>query len=139
MKARVKWIEGTRYLATSGTGHGVVMEASAADQSIGPSPMEMLLMGMGGCTTYDVVAILQKMRLAVDDVIVELDAERAESIPKTFTKIHCIFTVVGKDIPLAKAEEAVKLSGEKYCSASRMLEKTAEITFETRVAEQSPT
>jgi len=138
MKARVKWIEGTRYLGTSGTGHGVVMEASAADQSVGPSPMEMLLLGMGGCTTYDVVAILKKMRLPVEDVIVELEADRADSVPKTFTKIHCVFTVVGKNIPLAKAQEAVKLSGEKYCSASRMLEKTAEITFETKVLEQSP-
>lgn len=138
MKARVKWIEGTRYLGTSGTGHGVVMEASAADQSVGPSPMEMLLLGMGGCTTYDVVAILKKMRLPVEDVIVELEADRADSVPKTFTKIHCVFTVVGKNISLAKAQEAVKLSGEKYCSASRMLEKTAEITFETKVLEQSP-
>ncbi|NQW00949.1 MAG: OsmC family protein [Rhodospirillales bacterium] len=133
MKARVKWIEGTRYLGTSGSGHGVVMEASAADQSIGPSPMEMLLIGMGGCTTYDVVAILQKMRLDVDDVTVDLEAERADSIPKIFTKIHCIFTVYGTNIPLAKAEEAVRLSGEKYCSASRMLEKSAVITFETKV------
>ncbi len=136
MKARVKWIEGTRYLGTSGTGHGVVMEASAADQSVGASPMEMLLMGMGGCTTYDVVAILQKMRLDVDDVVVELEAERADDIPKVFTKIHCVFTVVGSNIPQEKAEEAVRLSGEKYCSASRMLEKTAEVTFETKVVER---
>lgn len=136
MKARVKWIEGTRYLGTSGTGHGVVMEASASDQSVGASPMEMLLMGMGGCTTYDVVAILQKMRLDVDDVVVELEAERANDIPKVFTKIHCVFTVVGSNIPQEKAEEAVRLSGEKYCSASRMLEKTAEVTFETKVVER---
>ncbi len=136
MEARVKWIEGTRYLSTSGSGHAVVMEASAAEQSVGPSPMEMLLMGMGGCTTYDVVAILQKMRLDVDDVIVELQAERAEDVPRTFTKIHCTFTVIGKNIPLEKAKEAVKLSGEKYCSASRMLEKSADISFETRVKER---
>ena len=135
MKARIKWIEGTRYLGTSGSGHGVLMEASAAEQNIAASPMEMLLMGMGGCTIYDVIAILQKMRLDVDDVSVELEAERADDIPRVFTKIHAIFTVFGKNIPLAKAEEAVRLSGEKYCSASRMLEKTAEITFETKVVE----
>ncbi len=137
MDARVKWIEGTRYLGTSGSGHAVVMEASAADQSVGPSPMEMMLIGMGGCTTYDVVAILKKMRLDVDDVTVDLHAERAESVPHVFTKIHAVFTVIGTNIPLAKAEEAVKLSGEKYCSASRMLEKTAEITFETQVREKN--
>ena len=135
MKARVKWIEGTRYLGTSGSGHGVVMEASATEENVGASPMEMMLMGMGGCTIYDVIGILQKMRLDVDDVSVELEAERADDIPRVFTKIHAVFTVFGKNIPLAKAEEAVRLSGEKYCSASRMLEKTAEITFETKVVE----
>ena len=135
MKARVKWIEGTRYLGTSGSGHGILMEASAAEQNIAASPMEMMLMGMGGCTIYDVIAILKKMRLDVDDVTVDLEAERADDIPRVFTKIHAVFTVYGKSIPQAKAEEAVKLSGEKYCSASRMLEKSAEITFETKVVE----
>lgn len=136
MKSRVKWIEDGRFLGTTESGHSVVIEGSAADKSIAPSPMELILLGMGGCASFDVVAILKKMRLDVDDVFVDLQAERADDIPRVFTKIHAIFTVIGRGIPQAKAEEAVRLSGEKYCSASRMLEKTADITFETIVVEK---
>ncbi|MDD9878077.1 MAG: OsmC family protein [Magnetovibrio sp.] len=140
MKARVKWVEAMRFIGGSGTGHGVIMDASATPEgetTLGPSPMEMLLLGMGGCTVYDVVAILQKMRQPVEDVIVELEAERADEPPKVFTKIHAQFTVVG-DVPLAKAEEAVSLSADKYCSASRMLAKTAEITHAVEVVAAQP-
>ncbi len=135
MKARVKWTEAMRFVGGSGSGHGVIMDASATpegDSTLGPSPMEMLLLGMGGCTVYDVVAILQKMRLPVDDVVVELQAERADEPPKVFTNIHASFTVTG-DVPLAKAEEAVSLSADKYCSASRMFAKTADITHDVTV------
>lgn len=135
MKVRVKWIEGDRFMGESASGHAIVMEASASESSIGPSPMEILLLGMGACASSDVVSILQKMRQNVDDVTIEMEAERADSIPRIFTKIHAVFTVIGKDVSLAKAEEAVKLSGEKYCSATRMLEKSADITFETKVVE----
>jgi len=135
MKARVKWVEAMRFVGGSGSGHGVIMDASATPEgetTLGPSPMEMLLLGMGGCTVYDVVAILQKMRLPVEDVICELEAERADEPPKVFVKIHAAFTVVG-EVPLNKAEEAVSLSADKYCSASRMLAETAEITHQVKV------
>lgn len=135
MKARVKWAKAMRFIGGSGSGHGVIMDASATPEgetTLGPSPMEMLLLGMGGCTVYDVVAILQKMRVAVEDVVVELEAVRAEEPPKVFTKIHAAFTVTG-DVPLNKAREAVSLSADKYCSASRMLAETAEITHEVTV------
>jgi len=140
MKARVKWVEAQRFIGGSGSGHGVIMDASATpdgETTLGPSPMEMLLLGMGGCTVYDVVSILKKMRLSVDDVFVEMEAERAEEPPKVFTKIHAQFTVVG-DVPLAKAAEAVSLSADKYCSASRMFAETAEITHGVTVIVESP-
>jgi putative redox protein len=138
MEARVKWVEGLRFIGGSGTGHGVIMDASATadgEQRLGPSPMEMLLLGLGGCTTYDVVSILKKMREPVDDVTVDITSERADEAPKVFTKIHAAFTVIGTGVSLAKAEEAVKLSADKYCSASIMLGKTAEITHSVAVQE----
>ena len=135
MKARVKWIEGDQFMGVTASAHAVVMEASASESSIGPSPLEMLLLGMGACASSDVVSILQRMRQNVDDVTVEMEAERADNVPRIFTKIHAVFTVIGTGVSLANAKEAVKLSGEKYCSASRMLEKSADITFETIVVE----
>ncbi len=135
MTARVKWVEGMRFIGGSGSGHGVIMDGSASPDgeiSLGASPMETVLIGMGGCATYDIVHILGKMRLAFDDVSVELSAERAPEPPRVFTKIHALFTVVG-EVPQAKAEEAARLSIEKYCSASQMLGKTAEITHEVLV------
>lgn len=112
------------------------MDASATaegEQRLGPSPMEMLLLGLGGCTTYDVVSILKKMRQPVEDVEVDITSERAEDPPRVFTKIHAVFTVKGSGVSPEKAEEAVKLSADKYCSASIMLGKTAEISHEVRV------
>ena len=135
MKAHVKWIEGDLFMAQADSGHAIIMEASASKTNAGPSPLEMLLMGMGACASSDVVSILLKMRQNVDDVTVEMEASRADSIPRVFTNIHVAFTVTGKSVSLSKAKEAVKLSGEIYCSASRMLEKSAKITFETKVIE----
>ena len=94
MKVRVKWIEGDQYMGVTASGHAVVMEASASESSIGPSPLEMLLLGMGACASSDVVSILQKMRQNVDDVTVVMEAERADSIPRIFIKIHAVFTVI---------------------------------------------
>ena len=91
MKVRVKWIEGDQFLGVAAGGHAVIMEASASESSIGPSPLEMLLLGMGACASSDVVSILQKMRQNVDDVTVEMEAERADSIPRIFIKIHAVF------------------------------------------------
>lgn len=135
MKARVKWIEGERFVGYSGSGHAVMMEAKGgASDSVAASPMELLLIGMGGCTGFDMVHILKKMRQPVADVEVEIDAERADTDPKVFTKIHIRFTVKGDGVTQAKAEEAARLTAEKYCSASIMLGKTAEVTHEVRLA-----
>ena len=134
MKAKVDWAGGLRFIGGTESGQSILMEASAAEGEVrvGASPMEVVLMGMGGCSSYDVVSILKKMRQPVEDVSCAMEAERADAVPAVFEKVHMAFTVKG-DVALAKAEEAVALSGEKYCSASRMLEKSAEITFETRV------
>jgi len=134
MKVKVDWAGGMRFVGGTEGGQGVIMEGSAQDgPRIGASPMEVMLIGMGGCASFDVVHILKKMRLDVEDVTCELEAERADSQPRVFTRVHLRFTVIG-DVPLNKAQEAVRLSVEKYCSASAMIEKTAEITWEAEVA-----
>jgi putative redox protein len=139
MKARVKWIEGVAFLGESGSGHGLVMDGApeAGGRNMGPRPMEMLLLGTGGCTSFDVVAILKKSRQHITDCYVELEAERAAEDPKVFTKIHMHFVVTGKAVKPEVVERAIKLSAEKYCSASIMLGQTAAIThdFEIREAE----
>jgi putative redox protein len=134
MKVKVDWAGGMRFVGGTEGGQGIVMEGSAqGGPRIGASPMEVVLIGMGGCASFDVVHILKKMRLDVEDVTCELEAERADSQPRVFTRVHLRFTVIG-DVPLNKAQEAVRLSVEKYCSASAMIEKTAEITWEAEVA-----
>jgi putative redox protein len=129
MKAVVKWLDNRVFVAQSGSGHAVVMDGppEAGGQNLGPRPMEMLLMGMGGCASFDVVSILEKMKEPVKGCTAELTAERAEAEPKVFTKVNMHFSIVGQVDP-KKAEKAVKLSAEKYCSASIMIGKTAEMT-----------
>jgi putative redox protein len=135
MKARVKWVEQASFLGESESNHAVLMDgpATAGGRNLGPRPMEMLLLGTGGCTCFDVVSILKKSRQAISDCYVELDAERAETEPKVFTKIHMHFVVTGKDIKPGAVEKAIKLSAEKYCSASIMLGMTAKITHDFEV------
>ncbi|NCN89757.1 MAG: OsmC family protein [Gallionella sp.] len=137
MKARVKWVEGMTFIGESESGHAVVMDASpdVGGRNLGPRPMEMLLLGTGGCSSIDVILILQKMRQQVSDCYVEIEAERAESEPKVFTKIHLHFVVKGRDIKAEAVEKAVKLSAEKYCSASIMLGATAAMTHDFEVIE----
>ncbi|EMR12944.1 OsmC/Ohr-like protein [Methylophaga lonarensis MPL] len=132
MKARIKWVEDVMFLGESGTGHTVVMDgpAEAGGHGTGMRPMELLLLGLGGCTSYDVIEILKKSRQDVQDCVVEIDAERSEEAPKVFTKIHIKYTVTGKQLKTNFVERAVKMSTEKYCSASIMLGKTAEISHE---------
>ena len=132
MKARVQWVDGRMFVGESGSGHSVVMDGApdAGGRNAGIRPMEMLLIGLGGCTAFDVVHILEKSRETVTYCTVEVDAERAETDPKIFTRIHLRFRVAGKGIARAKVERAVQLSAEKYCSASIMLGKTAEISHE---------
>ena len=123
MQARVKWVEQAMFLAESGSGHTVVMDGpqESGGRNVGVRPMEMLLMGLGGCSTFDVVSILQKSRQAVDDCEVRIDAERADAEPKVFTKIALHFIVTGKNLKETVVKRAVDLSAEKYCSASIML------------------
>lgn len=123
MKARIKWVENATFIAESGSGHAVVMDGppESGGRNLGPRPMEMMLLGMGGCTTFDVMHILKKSREPVSDCIAELSAERAESEPKVFTRIHVHFIVKGHGLKEAKVRKAVELSAEKYCSASIML------------------
>lgn len=138
MKARVKWIDGVAMLGESGSGHGIVMDGppELGGRNVGVRPMEMLLIGMGGCTEFDVLLILRKARQAVTDCVVELEAERAASDPKVFTRIHAHFVLSGHNLDPRQVERAIKLSAEKYCSASIMLGSTASIThdFEIRDA-----
>jgi putative redox protein len=137
MKTRVKWVEGITFLGETESGHGVIMDGSPSvgGRNLGPRPMEMLLLGAGGCASIDVIMILKKSRQAVSDCYVDISAERADSDPKVFTKIHMHFVVTGKDIKPEAVEKAVKLSAEKYCSASIMLGATAEMTHDFEVLE----
>jgi putative redox protein len=137
MKCRVKWLEHMSFVGESGSGHSVVMDGAAESggRNLGVRPMEMLLLGLGGCTAFDVVSILRKSRQQMVDCEVELEAERAEEIPRVFTKIHVHFIVSGKDLDAKKVAKAVELSADKYCSASRMLEKAAEISHDFEVVD----
>ena len=135
MKARVKWLEKRSFLGQSGSGHGVVMSGSKGADSLGPSPMEMLLLGLGGCTGFDVVNLLEKMRQPVTACEALIEAERADGVPAVFTRIHVTFRVTGRGLDPAKVEKAVRMSAETYCSASLMLGKTAAITHGVEVVE----
>jgi putative redox protein len=137
MKARIKLIEGVSFAGQSESGHTVVMDGppDGGGKNLGVRPMEMLLLGMGGCTAYDVVHILRKSRQQITDCVAEIDASRADTDPKVFTKIHVHFIVSGKALEQKKVEMAVRLSAEKYCSASIMLGKVAEITHDFEIHE----
>jgi putative redox protein len=137
MRARIKWIEQRSFVAESESGHALVIDApqSSGGRAQGPSPMELMLMGAGGCTAIDVVSILEKMRQAVTDCSIALEAERAEEPPRIFTRIAMRFRVTGKGLDRKAVERAIELSAEKYCSATIMLAKTAEITREIEIVE----
>src|SRR4051812_17790328 len=137
MKARIKLSEGMTFLAESGSGHAVVVDAApdVGGRDLGPRPMELVLMGTGACTAIDVVHILRKARQEVTDCVVELDSERAAEDPKVFTRIHMHYVVTGKALAASHVERAVKLSKEKYCSATIMLAHSAEITYDFEVKE----
>lgn len=125
MKASVKWAGDLKFIGNSGSGHEVTMDGppDSGGKNQGPRPMEMLLMGMGACSSVDVVGVLKKSRQDVVDVDVKIDAERASEVPAVFTKIHMNFIVSGKGIKEAIVKRAVALSAEKYCSASIMMQK----------------
>jgi putative redox protein len=137
MKARIKWVEEASFLGQTESGHAVLMDGppDSGGRNLGPRPMEMLLLGTGGCTAFDVVHILKKQRQQVTDCVAEIDAERADKDPKVYTKIHIHFIVTGKNLKAEQVERAIKLSAEKYCSASIMLGKTAAITHDFEIVE----
>lgn len=140
MHATIKWVDGAQFIGESGSGHSIVMDGPPdhGGRNLGVRPMEMLLLGLGGCSTFDVMSILTKARQSVTDCRVELEAERAEGIPSPFTKIHMQFVVTGKDLKDSQVKRAVELSATKYCSASIMLEAAGvEIThsYEIRSAD----
>lgn len=135
MRARIKWLEGAAFVGESGSGHSVVMDGppDSGGRDTGIRPMEMLLIGMGGCTAFDVMLILGKARQPVTDCVVEIEAERADTVPKVFTRIHVHFIVSGDGLSARQVERAVQLSAEKYCSASIMLGKAADITHDFEI------
>ena len=135
MKATVKWLDNMSFVGESGSGHSVVMDGPPEDggRNLGVRPMEMVLLGMGGCTAFDVVSILRKSRQRISDCEVEIEAERASEVPKVFTSIHVHCIVSGRGLDESKVSRAVALSADKYCSASRMLEKAVTITHDFEV------
>lgn len=137
MKARVKWVENATFLGESASGHTVVMDGppESGGRNLGVRPMEMMLMGMGGCTAFDVVHILRKGRHEIADCQLHLEAERAPADPKVFTRIHIHYVIKGKGLTDAAVKRAIELSAEKYCSASIMLGKSAEITHDYEIVE----
>jgi putative redox protein len=135
MKARVKWLDGVTMVGESASGHAIVMDGppDLGGRNLGVRPMEMLLLGMGGCTEFDVLLILRKGKQQVTGCEVQLEAQRAESDPKVFTRIHAHFVVSGRDLNEKRVAKAIQLSAEKYCSASIMLGATAEITHDYEI------
>ena len=138
MKARIKWVQDATFVGESGSGHALVMDGPPdhGGRNLGVRPMEMLLLGMGGCTEFDVMMILGKSRQDVTACEVQLEAERAREEPKVFTKIHAHFVIRGRNLSPGHVERAIALSAEKFCSASIMLGKTAEITHDYEIVEE---
>lgn len=137
MKANIRWAGGVSFVGRADSGHDVVMDGSpeVGGQNLGSRPMELVLMGMGGCTAIDLVLILRKQRQGVADCLIELDAERAPTDPKVFTRINVHFKIVGRGLDPKKVARAIELSAQKYCSASIMLGKTAKITHDFELVE----
>ena len=135
MKAVVKWLDNMSFVGESESGHCVVMDGppESGGRNLGVRPMEMVLLGMGGCTAFDVVMILQRGKQDLVDCEVEIEATRADTEPKVFTKIHMHFIVKGNGLSEAKVKRAIDLSAEKYCSASIMLGKTADVTHDYEI------
>ena len=132
MNTRVKWLDNMSFVGETGSGHSIVMDGAPeyGGRNLGVRPMEMLLLGLGGCSSFDIVSMLKKSKQDLIDCEVEITAERAETEPKVFTNIHLHFIVSGNDLSEEKVKRAIDLSAEKYCSASIMLGKTAKITHD---------
>ena len=137
MRARIKWVEDVTFMGESGSGHAIIMDGPPENggSNRGVRPMEMLLLGMGGCTAFDLVHILRKARQPVTDCVVEIQAERATKPPKVFTRIHVHYRLKGIDLKESQVKRAVQLSTEKYCSASIMLSSVAAITHDFEIVD----
>ncbi len=135
METQLKWAGNAAFIGRSSSGHTVVMDgpAEGGGRNLGPRPMEMLILGMGSCSTYDVVSILKKSRQEISDCEIKITSKRAESDPRVFTDIHIHFVVSGRNLKQKQVERAIKLSAEKYCSASIMLGATANITHDFEI------
>lgn len=138
MKAVVKWLDNMSFVGESESGHSVVMDGppDSGGRNMGVRPMEMVLLGMGGCTAFDVVMILQRQRQAITDCHVELSAERADEVPKVFTSIHVHYVVKGKGLDAKKVARAIDMTAEKYCSVSIMLAQSADVTHDFEIIEE---
>ena len=137
MKARVQWLDGRAFVGESGSGHAVVMDGApdSGGRNVGVRPMEMLLLGLGGCTAFDIVMILERMREKVTGLDIALEGQRASEDPKVFTDVKLVYKVKGRGLKPANVERAVNLSAEKYCSASAMFGKTAKIEHSFEIVE----
>lgn len=137
MKARIKWIQDVMFVGEAGSGHAVIMDGApdAGGRNLGFRPMEMLLLGLGGCSAFDVMMILKRGRERVTDCVVEIDGERAQTDPKVFTKIVLKYIVTGRALDAKKVERAVALSADKYCSATAIMAKTADMTHTIEIVE----
>ena len=137
MQTSLKWAGGAAFIGTSSGGHKIVMDGppDGGGRDLGPRPMEMLLLGLGACSSYDIVSILRKARQDVTGVEISVDGKRADAIPAVFTDIHLHFHVSGRGVSEKQVDRAIRLSAEKYCSASIMLGKTANITHSFEVTE----
>jgi putative redox protein len=135
METQLKWAGNAAFIGRASSGHTVVMDgpAEGGGRNLGPRPMEMLILGLGACSTYDVVSILKKSRQEITDCEIKITSQRADSDPKVFTDIQLHFIVSGKDLKEKQVERAIKLSAEKYCSASIMLGATANITHDFEI------
>jgi len=137
MKVRIKWIENVAFVGETESSHAIIMDGApeGGGRNIGPRPMETMLAGTGGCTAYDVVSILRKARQDITDCVVDIEADRAAQDPKVFTRIHLHFTIKGRNVKKEHVERAIHLSAEKYCSATIMLGKTAQISHDYEIVE----
>lgn len=136
MKTVIKWVNGAMFVGETGSGHAVVMDGAAdgGGRNLGPRPMEMLLLGMGACTGYDVMSILRKARQSLERCEVTVEAQRAEEVPKVFTRIHVHYRLQGRDLDRAAVERAIRLSTEKYCSATIMLGRVADVSHDYEIS-----
>jgi putative redox protein len=135
MKTRIKYIENVCLMAESESGHSLIIDGSPeiGGRNLGVRPMEMILMGLGGCTTMDILTILRKKRLNIKDCVIEIDSQRRDTIPKTFSKIHLHFIITGDNLNEKHVQQAVQLSVEKYCSVYAMLKNSVEISYDYEI------